>query len=113
MYRRIRSLKTLLLIFLYFLGVLPAHAIQQLEELSLEELINVKIIGASKYAQNPREVAAATSVITRKDIRAYGWRTLQEALASLPGIYGTYDHQYDFLGTPGGAVSWEISTRAY
>lgn len=106
-----RSFKTLLLIFLYFLGVLPAHAIQQLEELSLEELINVKIIGASKYAQNPREVAAATSVITRKDIRAYGWRTLQEALASLPGIYGTYDHQYDFLGTRGGGILGDFNTR--
>ena len=80
-------------------------------ELSLEQLLTVSIIGASKYEQKQSEVAAAVSVITRSDIRTFGWRTLDEALASLPGIYTTYDRQLSSLGTRGFAVPGDFNTR--
>ncbi|HQV88171.1 MAG TPA: TonB-dependent receptor, partial [Nitrosomonas sp.] len=65
------------------------QAATNLEQLSLEELMDIRVVGASKYAQKQQQVAAAVSIITRKDIRTYGWRTLNEALASLPGIHPT------------------------
>jgi outer membrane receptor for ferrienterochelin and colicins len=82
-----------------------------LEQMSLEQLMNVSIVGASKYEQKQQQVAAAVSVITRKDIRTYGWRTLGEALASLPGIHTTYDYQYEYLGTRGLGLPGDFNSR--
>ena len=74
--------------------------------LRLEELMQIGVVGASKYEQPLGEVAAAASVITRQEIRAHGWRTLGDALVSLPGFTSSYDRQYVYptfrgLGLPG------------
>ena len=91
----------------------PAFAAQptDLTSLSLEQLLDISIVGASKYEQKQNEVAAAVSVITRQEIKAFGWRTLDEALASLPGVYATYDRQYNYLGTRGFGLPGDFNTR--
>ncbi len=73
--------------------------------------MNVNIVGASKYEQKQQQVAAAVSVITRADIRTYGWRTLNQALASLPGIHTTYDYQYESLGIRGFGLPGDFNSR--
>ena len=73
--------------------------------------MNINIVGASKYEQKQQQVAAAVSVITRADIRTYGWRTLNQALASLPGIHTTYDYQYEYLGTRGFGLPGDFNSR--
>lgn len=95
------------------LAVHPTHAAQPDDpmSLSLEQLMEVTVVGASKYEQKQSEVAAAVSVITRREIKAFGWRTLGEALASLPGVYTTYDRQYSYLGTRGFSVPGDYNTR--
>ncbi|WP_305258793.1 TonB-dependent siderophore receptor [Nitrosomonas sp.] len=103
--------KKSLLLGLLFMQIFPVFAAKNLEQMSLEELMNVSIVGASKYEQKQNQVAAAVSVITRQDIRTYGWRTLSEALASLPGIHTTYDYQYDYLGTRGLGLPGDFNTR--
>lgn len=109
---RVRKLHALL----FCLPILAAPtdsvaAIADITQLSLEELLNVTIVGASKYEQRLDEVAAAVSVITRNQIKAFGWRTLDEALASLPGIHTTYDRQYNYLGTRGFGLPGDFNTR--
>jgi outer membrane receptor protein involved in Fe transport len=89
----------------------PAWAASDLMRLSLEELLDVRVIGASKYDQKQSEVAAAVDVLTRQEIKTFGWRTLDEALASLPGVYTTYDRQYAYLGTRGFSVPGDFNTR--
>ncbi|HQS30500.1 MAG: TonB-dependent receptor [Polaromonas sp. 39-63-203] len=89
----------------------PAYAGRDLTMLSLEQLMNLKVVGASKYEQKQSEVAAAVSIITRDDIRAFGWRTLDQALASLPGIHTTYDRQYSSLGARGFGLPGDYNTR--
>lgn len=79
--------------------------------LSLEDLLDVTVIGAAKYAQKQSEVAAAASVITRDEIKAFGWRTLDEALSSLPGIHASYDRQYSSIGTRGIGLPGDYLTR--
>ncbi|HNG36783.1 MAG TPA: TonB-dependent receptor [Nitrosomonas sp.] len=79
--------------------------------MSLEQLMNVSITGASKYEQKQSEVAAAVTVITRNDIRAYGWRTLSEILTSLPGVFATYDFSYNYIGVRGFNVLGDFNTR--
>lgn len=88
-----------------------AHAATDLTALSLEQLLEVTVVGASKYEQKQSEVAAAVSVITRGEIQAFGWRTLAEALASLPGIHTTYDRQYAYLGTRGFGLPGDLTAR--
>ena len=89
----------------------PAAAATDVIGLSLEELLNLTVVGASKYAQKQSEVAAAVSVITRDEIRAFGWRTLDQALSTLPGVYTTYDRQSSHVGTRGFSVPGDLNTR--
>jgi outer membrane receptor protein involved in Fe transport len=90
--------------------VAPAWA-ADLNALSLEQLMQIEIVGASKYGQKQDEVAAAVSVITRQEIKSFGWRTLDEALASLPGVYTTYDRQYAYLGMRGFGLPGDYNSR--
>jgi outer membrane receptor protein involved in Fe transport len=89
----------------------PVHASRDLTTLSLEQLMDLKVVGASKYEQKQTEVAAAVSIITRDDIRTFGWRTLDQALASLPGLHTTYDRQTSRLGARGFGVPGDFNTR--
>lgn len=85
----------------------PAHAQQPdpqpaLAQVPLEELMGMKMVqAASRFEQLALEAPAAVSVLTSDDIRAHGWRTLAEALASLPGLYVTDDRNYTYLGARG------------
>ena len=83
----------------------------KLTTLGLEQLLEVTIVGASKYEQKQSEVAAAASVITRQEMKAFGWRTLGEALASLPGVHTTYDRQYLYIDTRGFGLPGDLNTR--
>jgi iron complex outermembrane receptor protein len=59
------------------------------------------VSAAAKHPQTLRDAPSAVSVITRQDIRRFGYRTLAEALRSLRGFYGTYDRNYDYIGVRG------------
>jgi outer membrane cobalamin receptor len=83
----------------------------ELTTLSLEQLLDVTIVGASKYEQKQGEAAAAVSVITRQEIQAFGWRTLAEALASLPGVSATYDGHNTYIGLRGFGLPGDFDTR--
>jgi iron complex outermembrane receptor protein len=69
--------------------------------LPLEALLDLEIYSASRFAQKTSEAPSAARVITSIEIRAQGWRTLAEALASLPGLYTSYDRTYSYLGARG------------
>ena len=100
-----------LLIYLLSIQAIPAFASKNLEQMSIEELMDIRVVSASKYEQKQQQVPAAVSIITRNDIRTYGWRTLNQALASLPGIHTTYDYQYEYLGTRGFSQPGDFNTR--
>ena len=101
-----------LLLCLALCACLPAVATTpEATDLSLEDLMQVPVIGASKYSQKQSEVAAAVSVVTRDEIKAFGWRTLGDVLASLPGVYTTYDRQYSYLGMRGFGLPGDLNTR--
>ncbi len=99
----------------------PVQAESDQIELKLETLVETPLINdskydqkqrsAAKYEQKQKEVAAAVSVITRDEIKAFGWRTLDQALASLPGIHITYDRQYSYLGARGFGLPGDYNTR--
>jgi iron complex outermembrane receptor protein len=89
----------------------PAGAAVDLSSMSLEQLLGVTVVGASRYEQKQGDVAAAVSVITRQEIKANGWRTIDEALASLPGIYTTDNRQRLYVGARGFGLPGDFNTR--
>ena len=84
-----------------------------LTDLTLEQLLQVEIevSSASKYAQKTTEAPSAVQVISANEIQRNGWKTLTEALSSLPGIYASGNGAYDFLGTRGFLVPGDYGTR--
>lgn len=108
---RKRALPALLTSALLISPAAGSASVPDVTQLSLEQLLELTIIGASKYEQRQDEVAAAVSVITRDEIKAFGWRTIDEALLSLPGIHLTYDRQYSYIGTRGFGVPGDFNTR--
>lgn len=106
-----RVARLLLPCMLALAGLPMASAGDALSELSIEELMAVPVVGASRYEQQQAAVAAAVTVITRDEIRAFGWRTLDQALATLPGVYTTYDRQYSYVGVRGFGLAGDYMTR--
>src|SRR4051794_17134521 len=82
-----------------------------LTQLPIENLLNLEVYSASKFAQKISEAPSAVSVVTAADIKAYGWRTLADILRSMRGLYVTYDRNYSYLGARGFLRPGDYSTR--
>lgn len=75
---------------------------KELASLPLEQLMALQVVtSASRFQQSIAEAPSAVVVLTAQDIRDFGWRTLADALASLPGLYVTNDRNYSYLGARG------------
>ena len=59
------------------------------------------VYSAAKYEQKITEAPAAVTIITGDQIRKYGYRTFAQVLQSVPGLFTTYDRNYDYLGIRG------------
>lgn len=59
------------------------------------------VTSASRFEQSLSEAPSAVTVLTSQEIREYGWRTLGEAPASIPGLYVSSDRNYAYLGARG------------
>ncbi len=70
-------------------------------DLSLDSLLNLPVSAAAKYAQTTREAAASVSIITADEIRRYGYRSLAEVMAAVPGFYTTDDRLFVTVGARG------------
>lgn len=82
-----------------------------LTDLSFDSLSTMQVSTASRFAQSTREAPSAVMVLLREDIRRHGWRSLIEALSSLPGMYSVNDGAYDFAGARGFLVPGDYNTR--
>ncbi|MGZ5007756.1 MAG: TonB-dependent receptor plug domain-containing protein [Methylobacter sp.] len=74
---------------------------EDLTDLSIEELLNVEVISASRLGQKASQSPSSVSVLTAKDIRTFGWRTLAEALNGIRGLFTSNDRNYSYLGIRG------------
>ena len=79
--------------------------------ISLEQLLNVEVFTASKFSQKTSEAPSRVTVITAEDIRVYGYRTLNDILESVPGLYSSYDRNYSYLGVRGFGLAGDYNTR--
>ncbi len=67
----------------------------------LEDLLSVKISSAAKYWQTINEAPAAATIITSREIEAYGYKTISDVLNSVRGFYLSDDRNYTYLGVRG------------
>jgi outer membrane receptor for ferrienterochelin and colicins len=105
----------LLLLLLLLIGASPIetrgqatgdtnHGQKDLTDLSLEELMNLKVdtvYAASKFQQGVNEAPASITIITSDQIEKNGYRTLSDVLQSVPGFYVTNDRNYSYVGMDG------------
>lgn len=108
------------LVFALFLAALRLHAdtgtnqpiatgtstnqAPDLTQMSLEQLMQIQVPvveTASKFEQKATEAPADATVITSDEIKKYGWRTLGDLLETVPGVYVSYDRDYQYLGVSG------------
>lgn len=85
------SLYSIILACLFFsaipsLAAEERYSTKELLNLSMEELMNIKVVSVSKREENYYETAAATFIITHDDIRRSGARSIPEALRLAPGV---------------------------
>lgn len=84
------------------------------EDLSLLELLSLEVVSASASAESVAQAPAVIDVITAEEIRRYGYRSLAEALESLPGLDLVHDHYQPSLGVRGvtsGQRGWSGSVK--
>lgn len=88
-----------------------AATVEALTQLPMEDLVNMQVYSASKFAQKVSDAPAAATVVTADEIRAYGWRTLADVLSSIRGLYIRSDRDYSYLGTRGFGRPGDYNTR--
>jgi outer membrane receptor protein involved in Fe transport len=74
---------------------------EDIEEFSLEELLNVEITTAGRQPEKISEIPASIVLVTRRDIEKYGYQSLEEVLQNIPGLYLVDDYFYQNFGVRG------------
>jgi outer membrane receptor for ferrienterochelin and colicins len=78
-------------IFVFVPAILSAQSdssteVKKLLDLSLEQLMNIKVVTASGYLQTTSEAPSTITVITKEQIEERGYEQLEDALRDVPGI---------------------------
>jgi iron complex outermembrane receptor protein len=74
---------------------------REIQELSLEDLLNQRVDAATKSESVASQVPAVVTVLTADDIQARGYTSLADILRSVPGFYDVYDFVTHNIGVRG------------
>lgn len=83
----------------------------ELASLPFEQLLALEVYSASKFVQKVSDAPSAVSIVTAADIKTFGWRTLDDILRSMRGLYVTNDRNYSYLGARGFLRPGDYNTR--
>jgi iron complex outermembrane receptor protein len=76
------------------------------QTLSLEELLQLELAAPSKQRQQAREAPGVASLVTREQIRQFGWTSLNDILFSQPGFFPARDYERTVVGARGLQEGW-------
>jgi iron complex outermembrane receptor protein len=93
------------------LPMAPPVDAAEVDELSLDDLLNTRITTASKFSQRVSEAPSSVTVIRGEEIRSHGWRNLSEALVSVPGFEVSNATDYRYLGVRGFSQPGDYNSR--
>ena len=88
-----------------------AEEVDKFMEMSLDQLVNVEVVSASRFKQKSSEAPSAVEVITAEEIRSYGWRTVGDAVNAMRGLYVRNDRNYSYLGNRGFSKLGDYNSR--
>ncbi|MCP4132246.1 MAG: hypothetical protein GY754_14845 [bacterium] len=74
---------------------------------SLAELMDIEVIAASKIGKKIYESPAIISVITDKDIRQYGWTSINDIMYHMPGFTQCQDYDRRTIAARGMFEGWK------
>ncbi len=77
----------------------------------LEQLLQTRIYGASKFDQSLEDSPTSVTVVTENDIRIYGHETLADVMNTIKGINTSYDRAYSYTGIRGFSRPEDYNTR--
>lgn len=80
-------------------------------DMSLEELMDIEVYGASKFRQKISEAPSSITVITADEIRKFGYRSLSDILKSVRGFQINYDRVYSFASIRGHSIASDYTNR--
>jgi iron complex outermembrane receptor protein len=108
LWKRNRSSILLVGLMCLIFGRLPAAdaapvSTNSIADISLEDLVNIKVTSVSKKEENLNDAAAAISVLSNDDLRRSGATSVAEALRLIPGME---DAQIN-------SSTWAISARGF
>jgi outer membrane receptor protein involved in Fe transport len=101
-------------IFIELITVSPtlqASEVNPYLEMDLEQLQEVTIVTASKYNQKLSETASLVTVIDKQEIKQFGFRTLGDALRTVPGFFVNNNRSYENVGVRGFDQSADFNGR--
>jgi len=106
----LKDLVILVIVALIF--ALPADGTtRDVFDMSLEELMDIEVYGASKFRQKMSEAPSAITVITTDEIRKFGYRSLSDILKSVRGFQINYDRVYSFASIRGHSIAGDYTNR--
>jgi iron complex outermembrane receptor protein len=73
----------------------------ELLSMSLEQLMSVDVYGASRFGQTSTDAPSSVTIVTSKEIRKFGYRTLGDILRAQRGFYVSNDRNYSYSGVRG------------
>lgn len=85
--------------------------IEDVEALSLSELLEQPTEAASRYARRPADSPSVVSTVDADMIERLGYRTLSEALQNVRGVHVGNDRNYSYIGVRGFSVPGDFNTR--
>ena len=74
---------------------------QQLSELSLEDLLQIRVVTASRTEQPLLRSTSVMTVVTATDIERAGFRTIYDVLARVPGFFPSSQATWKVVGSRG------------
>lgn len=80
--------------------------LEGLLQLGLEELLDINVTTASKFAQKTADAPSTITVVPREQIERYGWRSIQDVLYRQPGFAPGQDYERSTVPTRGVFESW-------
>lgn len=106
-----RLARRLLAIALSLAGSGAVLAQEDLALRPLGALLNMEVSGASKFPATLSDTAAAATIVTSEQIRAFGYQTLGDVLRSVRGVLVSTDRTYTYLGIRGLSIPGDYNTR--
>ncbi|MBN2590723.1 MAG: TonB-dependent receptor plug domain-containing protein, partial [Sedimentisphaerales bacterium] len=80
-------------------------SIENLYEMSIEELMNINVISASLREETLSGVAAPMYIVTAQDIKERGYATLKDVMEDIPGYIDLSDTNENIAGVRGAYAS--------